>query len=171
MAARDFRDQVGGRRRDDDKIGIARQADMADIEFALRIEQVGIGRLAGERAGRERRYEMLRGGGENAAYLRAALLQTSDQVERFIGRDASADDEEDARAFGRRDARLVVCRLRGRFKLIETLAASIVRGRTEDDSDLVFHGSAVPRRAQAQQLLELVVELADGETGHWRFPQ
>ena len=33
---------------------------MADIELALRIEQVGEGALAAERAGRERRDEMLR---------------------------------------------------------------------------------------------------------------
>ena len=56
-----FRDQVGGRRRDHDEIGVARQADMADVELALRIEQIGIGALAGERAGRKRRDEMLRG--------------------------------------------------------------------------------------------------------------
>ena len=47
MAARHLRDQVGGRRRDHDEVGVARQADMADIEFALRIEQIGIGALAG----------------------------------------------------------------------------------------------------------------------------
>ena len=68
MAARHLGDQVGGRRRDDDEIGVARQADMADVELALRIEQVGIGALAAERAGGERRDEMLRGGGENAAH-------------------------------------------------------------------------------------------------------
>ena len=61
MAARHFRDQVGGRRRDNDQIGIAREANVADVEFALRIEQVGIGALAGKRADRERRDEVLRG--------------------------------------------------------------------------------------------------------------
>ncbi len=124
MAARDFRDQVGGRRRDDDEIGVARQADMADVEFALRIEQIGIGALAGERAGGKRRDEMLRGGGENAAHLRAALLQAPDQIERFIGGDAAADDEQDARAFGRRDVRLAVRRLRRRFGMIDDFVAA-----------------------------------------------
>ena len=61
MAARHVRHQVGGRRRDDDEIGVAGEANMTDIEFALRIEQIGIGALAGERACGERRDEMLRG--------------------------------------------------------------------------------------------------------------
>ncbi len=46
MAARHFGHQVGGRRRDDDEIGVARQPDMADVELALRIEQIGVGALA-----------------------------------------------------------------------------------------------------------------------------
>ena len=60
------------------------------------IEQVGEGALAGERAGRERRDEMLRRRREDAAHARAALLQPADQVERFVGGDAAADDEQDA---------------------------------------------------------------------------
>ena len=46
-------------------VGIARQADMADVELALRIEQIGIGAFARQRADRKRRDEMLRGCGEN----------------------------------------------------------------------------------------------------------
>ena len=53
-------DQVGSRRRNDDEICVARQADMPDIELALRIEQIGIGALASERTDRKRRDEMLR---------------------------------------------------------------------------------------------------------------
>ena len=97
VAARHFRQQIGRRRRDHDEVGIARQANMADVEFALRIEQIGVSALAGERAGGKRRDEVLRGRGEDAAHLRAAVLQTPDQIERFIGGDAAADDEEDAR--------------------------------------------------------------------------
>ena len=36
--------QVGGGRRDDDQIAVARQPDMADVELAPRIEQVGVAR-------------------------------------------------------------------------------------------------------------------------------
>ena len=43
MAARHLGHQVGGRRRDHDEIGLARQPDMADVELARRIEQVGEG--------------------------------------------------------------------------------------------------------------------------------
>ena len=100
MATRHFRHQVGGRRRDDDEVGIAREPNMADVEFALRIEQVGIGAFAGQRAGGKRRDEVLRGGGEDATHLRAAILQAADQIERFIGGDAAADDEQDAPAAG-----------------------------------------------------------------------
>ncbi len=46
VTARHLRHQVGGRRRDDDEIGIACETDVADIEFALRIEQIGVNVLA-----------------------------------------------------------------------------------------------------------------------------
>ena len=78
------------------EVGVAGEADMADVELALRVEQVGVGALAAERAGRERRDEVLRRAGEDAAHPRAAVLQPPDQVERLVGGDAAADDEEDA---------------------------------------------------------------------------
>ena len=106
MAARHFRHEIGGRRRDHDEIGVARQANMTDVELALRIEQIGIGALAAQRAGGKRRDEALRGGGENAAHLGAAILQAPDQVERFVGGDAAADDEENLLPVRRSRARL-----------------------------------------------------------------
>jgi hypothetical protein len=53
--------------------------------------------------------------------------------------------------------------------LLEDVVAGLFRRLTQDDADLVLHRSAVPCRAQAKELLELVVELPDGETGHWNF--
>ena len=97
MAAGHFCHEVGGRGRDDDEIAVAREADVADIEFALRIEQVGEGVLAAQRADGERRDEFLRGLGQNAAHARAAVPQAANEIERFVGRDAAGDDEEDAR--------------------------------------------------------------------------
>ena len=67
MAGGHLCDQVRGGRRDHDEIGLARHADMTHIEFAFRIKQIGIGALAGERAGRKRRDEMRRGPCEDAA--------------------------------------------------------------------------------------------------------
>ena len=60
--------QVGGGRRDDDQIGFAREPDVADVEFARRIEQVGEDALADNGAGRQRRDEMLGRLGEDAAH-------------------------------------------------------------------------------------------------------
>ena len=100
--------QVGGGRRDDDEIGLAREPDVADVEFARRIEQVGEHALADDGAGRQRRDEMLGGLGQNAAHGEAALLQPADEIERLVGGDAAADDQQHAlgvrRARSRRGA-------------------------------------------------------------------
>ena len=60
MAARHLGHQVGGRRRHHDEVGVAREPDMADVEFAARVEQIGEHLLAGERADRQRRDEFMR---------------------------------------------------------------------------------------------------------------
>ena len=73
---------------------IACEPDVADVELALRIEQVGEDAFAGKRADRERRDELLRRLGHDAAHREAALPQAANEVERFIGRDPAADDEE-----------------------------------------------------------------------------
>ena len=46
MAVRHLGHQVGGRGRDDDEIGVARQPDVADVELGRGVEQVGEGALA-----------------------------------------------------------------------------------------------------------------------------
>ena len=43
-------------------------------------------------------------------------------------------------------------------------------GAAQDGARLVLHRAAVPRGAQAQPLLEVVVELADGQAGHEQRP-
>ena len=90
--------QVGGGRRDDDEVGLAGQADMADILLVLAVEQVGEDVVGGQRADRQRRDEVLRGLGHDGADGGAALAQPADQVERLVGGDAAADDQEDALA-------------------------------------------------------------------------
>src|SRR5262245_18380701 len=69
---------------------------MPDIEFARRIEEVGEDTLADERTCRKRCHELLGGFGQDAAYGKVALFQSPDEIERFIGRDAAADDEQHA---------------------------------------------------------------------------
>ena len=51
-----------------DDVGLAREPDMADVEFGRSIEQIGERLLAAERAGGKRRDEFLRRRGENAAH-------------------------------------------------------------------------------------------------------
>ena len=67
--------------RHDQEVGIAGQANMPDIEFAVRIEQIGKSPFSGERADSKRRDKMLAGCGENAAHPRSALPQAPDQIE------------------------------------------------------------------------------------------
>ena len=52
VAVRHLRHQVGGRGRDHDEIGVAREPDVADVELAVLVEQVGEGALARDRADR-----------------------------------------------------------------------------------------------------------------------
>ena len=140
---------------------------MADVELAMRIEQIGENALAAQCPGGERRDEMLRGGGQDAAHLGAAILQAPDQIQRFIGGDAAADDEQDAGAVRLGRPRLLPRRVRWRFDVVED--AGLFCGLAQDDADLVLHRPAMARGAQAQQLLQLVVELPDSEAGHWNF--
>ncbi len=98
---RHFGDQICGGRRHHDQVGLARQPDVADVELLVRIEQIGEDALAGQRAGRQRRDELLRRLRHRDAHAQAALAQPPDQVERLVGRDAAADDEQDALALGR----------------------------------------------------------------------
>ena len=139
MATRHFRNQVGGRRRDHDDIGVARQPDMADVKFTLRIKQIGMGALAGKRASRKRRHKMLRGGGENAAHARAAIPQAANEIERFVGGNAATDDEKNAPRIRRHGWRFLPPALRGRLETLKHLLAGLLRRLAQDDADFVFH--------------------------------
>jgi len=110
---------------------------------------------------------MLRGAGENAAHAGAAVLQPADEIERLIGGNAAADDEQDPHA-GRRRAPGLTRSPRRRLEILQRLAAGILCRRPQDDADLVLHRAAVACRAQAQLLLQFVIELPDGEAGHGR---
>ncbi len=61
MAAGHFRQQIGGRRRHHHEIAIAGEADVADLVFAIEIEQRRVRPRVGDRLDRQRRHEFGRG--------------------------------------------------------------------------------------------------------------
>ena len=141
--------QVGGGRRHHDQIGLARQPDVADVELVRRIEQVGEDALADDGAGRQRRDEMLGRLGQDAAHGEPALLQPADQVERLVGGDAAADDQQHALGRGRRGAARLPAR--GGGKASGAAASGLVGGGAQDGAHLVLDRAAVawPRAAAA----------------------
>jgi hypothetical protein len=99
---RHLRHQVGRRRRDDEKVGIARQLDVSHLGLVGEREQVRVHLVLGQGGDRQRRHERLARLGEDRPDMGAALPEPADQIEALIGRDAPADDEEDALALERR---------------------------------------------------------------------
>ena len=96
MAARHLGEEVGRRRRDDDQVGLARQADMADLVLVVEIEQIGEHPVVAERGDRQRRHELLRRARHHRAHRHAVLAQAAHEVEALVGGNAAADDEQDA---------------------------------------------------------------------------
>ena len=112
---------------------------------------------------------MLRGGGKNAAHLRAAILQTPDQIERFIGGNAAADDKQHAIAARFDCGSPLPFRPRWRLEFFQNVGAGRVCGFAQDDANLVLHGAAMTRRTQAQKRLQFIVELPDSQAAHGNF--
>ena len=177
VAARELGHEIGGRGRDHDEIGLARQPDVADVELASRIEQVREHALARQRAGRQRRDEFLRRLGENAAHGEAVFFEPADEIERLVGGDAATDDEENVlRVGGAGGAGLPRRRIRhhaaARRGALVRLGARFdpagleARGVAQNGARLILHRAAVARCAQPQPLLQVVAELADGDAGH-----
>ena len=108
---------------------------------------------------------MLGGFGENAAHGDPALFQASDEIERFVGGDAAADDQQHAfcsdggRGAPGRLCAAFACAAGGRD-------FDFGGGAAQDGAHLILDRAAVARRAQAELLLERFVELPDGEGGH-----
>ena len=159
MAVGHLRHDVRCGRRDDDQIGLARETDMADIEFVIGIEQIGKHALAGNGAGRQRRDEFLGRLGEDAAHLKPALLQPPDQIERFIRGNAAANDQQNALWRGGRFRRQQARRWDGG-------GLGVAGGLAENGAHFILNRPAMTRRAQPQLLLQGVVDLTDGERGH-----
>jgi hypothetical protein len=91
-------EEVRGRRRHHDEVSLARQPDMPDLGFVLKVEEVGEDFFLGEHRERQRRDELGATFGHNGAHRCAPLLQAAHEIEAILGGDAAADDEQDALA-------------------------------------------------------------------------
>ena len=96
MAARHLSEQIGRCRRDDDEVGLARQANVSDLLLVAEIEEVGEDLRVGEGANRKRRDELGSGSRQHGAHGRPLLAQASHEVEALVSGDAAADDEQNA---------------------------------------------------------------------------
>ena len=96
MTASHLGEQIGCCGRHHDQIGLAREADMADLALVVEVEQLGEHAVACQRADGERRNEFLRGLGHHGTHGDTALAQAADQIQALVGGNATADDEDDA---------------------------------------------------------------------------
>jgi len=123
VAACHFGQKIGRRRGNHDKVGIAREADMADIELALRIEQIAVSTFAANRADGQRRHEVLgRGVRMSADACRAPAGAGSNRA--TCRRQCAADDQKDAPRARCGSARLLPRRLLGRLESVEDVVAA-----------------------------------------------
>ena len=90
--------KVGGRGRDHDQIGLARQADMPDLGLVLEVEQIGEGLSSVSTESESGVTNSAPPFVRIARTRRAPLLQAAHELEALIGGDAAADDREDALA-------------------------------------------------------------------------
>ena len=95
-SARHLRQKIGGRRRDHQEIGVARQFDVAHLGFVGEREQLLIHLVAAEARERQWSDEFLAGARQDATHREAAFAQEADELERLIGRDPAADDQKNA---------------------------------------------------------------------------
>ena len=152
-------DEVGGGRRHHDQVGVAREPDVADLALGVEVEQLGEHRLVAERPHRQRRDELLRGPGHHGQHLdRQPLAQAADQLQALVGRDAAADDENDAfllRAVSHRTASAVarglqaLARAASLARVLAHVGAHLVGGLERDAVALAQVGdqmSVIDRR-------------------------
>jgi hypothetical protein len=90
-------------RRNDDKIGGAREFDMPDCRLVGQAEQIVPDGRAAESRRRKGGNELPRGGGHDDLNGGATVFEAPNQLQGFVGRNSSAYDQENAGA-GHRDA-------------------------------------------------------------------
>ncbi len=91
-------EKIGGRGRNDDEVGLARETDMSDLGLVLEVEELGESLLPREHGERKRRDERSTALGQDRAHRSAPLLQAAHEIEALIGGDAAANDQENALA-------------------------------------------------------------------------
>ncbi|MNS67853.1 hypothetical protein D3C72_1011160 [compost metagenome] len=91
-------DQARGGRRHHHQIGPARQLDMAHGRLVFRHEQVLPHRMAGQGRQRHGGDELGPRLGQQAHHLGPGLFQQARQLQRLVGGDAAADDQQDLAA-------------------------------------------------------------------------
>ena len=94
MPARHLRHQVGGCRRHHHQIGDPAKLDMPHLGLVGQVEKLVMGLLARQRGNRQRRDEFSRRAGQHRRHRTARLADQTDQLEAFIGSDATADDQQ-----------------------------------------------------------------------------
>ena len=161
MAVRHLGYQVGGSRSHHDQVAVARQPDMAGIELALRVEQIGMAGLVRQRADGEWRHELLCGVGQHTAYVNVPLAEPPDQIQRLVGGDAAADDQGDAGHAGNGGRGR-----RGQRRGLSCGFGAMLRRVAQNHPDFVLDGTAVAGGAHPQLVPDGVIELSDGQTGH-----
>ena len=102
MTAGHLGQQVGSGRRHHDQVGLARQANVADLALVVEVEQLGEHALVAERTDRQRRDELLRRLGHHRAHADPGLAQAADQLQALVGGNAATDDQHDALGGGNR---------------------------------------------------------------------
>jgi hypothetical protein len=100
MAVGELGHQIGGGRSDHQQIGLARKPDVADVVLVIAVEQFGEHMIGRKRADRQGGDEFPRGGSHDHAHRGVALAQPADEIQRLVGGDAAADDEQDGSAAG-----------------------------------------------------------------------
>ena len=98
QAARHARQQIGGRRRHDQQVGIARELDVAHLALVGQGEHVAVDTVFREGLQREGRDELRAGFRQHAAHRGAAPAQEADQFSRLEGGNAARDDQQDTLA-------------------------------------------------------------------------
>src|SRR3546814_948383 len=96
LSRRHLREQVGGRRRDDDQIGLARELDMPHLDLVFEVEEAGVDLVLAQGRKRQRRHELLARARQHAAHGHARLAEQPDELDALVSGDAAADDEQDA---------------------------------------------------------------------------
>ena len=87
-------DRVGGRRRDDQQVGLVGQPDVPDLGLAAEVEQLPRHRRAGKRLQGQRGDELGGRVGHHHPHRRPRLDQQAAELGGLVGGDAAGDAEE-----------------------------------------------------------------------------